>query len=60
MCMLLGSDVYLGAVFILESLEPGPRRSLGGISMVLNLQNSVGACGLDLFFFVCLASSAFG
>lgn len=41
MCMLLGNDVYLGAVFILESLEPGPKQSLGGGSTVLNLKDLV-------------------
>lgn len=42
----------------LESLEPGSKRSFcwGGVSMALNLQDLVGACGLDpvLFFCVCL------
>lgn len=55
MSMLFGNDVYLGAVFILESLEAGPKRSLGGVSTALNLQGLVGACGLDPF--LCLASS---
>lgn len=58
MSMLFGNDVYLGAVSILESLEAGPKRSLGGGgSTALNLQDLVGACGLDLF--LCLASSGF-